>query len=502
MVSLPKVAGFRSYGTAAGIALAVLLPSAAMAQSTPVFETERCWFEAPDNHPAECGYLTVPEDRRKPAGAKVRLPVVILKADPDDDAYGDPVLYITGGPGSDTEIDREGMSSWLGVRRESWLDGRDFILFDQRGVGLAKPALECPEVNRAGMGILKLTGKPVEQRGLYVQSLNDCSARLRREGRDPANYTTRTTVADIADMRAALGIKEWNLLGGSYGSRVALAVMRYRPEGVRSVILDSVFPPQIRFYQEEPAKIAWAIDKVARACAADRDCNERMPNAKQKLTEIMERLQRQPVMITQKDPVSGQSVELPVNGAVWLRFMMQLMAERDGELQLVRYVALLERGNYHFLNDYIRLTTLAYTRDRSTKIGMHYSVNCNDEYPFTDWEAVKRSLEGNPIFAEYGSALDTMEACPAWISPEAERLEKAAVQSNIPALVLNGEFDPKTPPEWAESTARSLTRSFYFEVKRVGHGAIFESGCVVRMVKQFLDDPLTRPADACVAKED
>jgi len=187
---------------------------------------------------------------------------------------------------------------------------------------------------------------------------------------------------------------------------------------------------------------------------------------------------------------------------VWLRFMMQLMAERDGELQLVRYVALLERENYHFLNDYIRLTTLAYTKDRSTKIGMHYSVNCNDEYPFTDWEAVKRALEGNPIFAEYASALDTMEACPAWISPEAERLEKTAVQSNIPTLILNGEFDPKTPPEWAESTARSLTRSFYFEVKRVGHGAIFESACVVHMVKQFLDDPLTRPADACVAKED
>jgi len=502
MAALPGFSRFFDGLTLAGMALAMFLPSAVLAQAKPVFEPTTCWFDLPENQAAECGYLALPEDRRKPAGGKVRLPVVILKADPDEDTYGDPVLYITGGPGSDTDIDREGMSTWLKVRRESWLNGRDFILFDQRGVGLSKPVLECPEVNRVGMSILKLTGKSAEQRGLYVKSLNDCSARLRREGRDPANYTTRTTVADIADMRAALGIKEWNLLGGSYGSRVALAVMRYRPEGVRAVILDSVFPPQVRFYQEEPAKIAWAIDKVVRACAADRDCNDRMPNAKQKLTEIMERLQRQPVMVKQKDPTSGQFVDLPVNGAVWLRFMMQLMAERDGELQLVRYVALLDRQNYSFLNDYIRLTTLAYTHDRSTKIGMHYSVNCNDEYPFTDWEAVKRSLEGNPIFAEYGAALDTMEACPAWISPEAERLEKAAVRSEIPSLILNGEFDPKTPPEWAESTARSLPHSFYFEVKRVGHGAIFESACVVNMVKQFLDDPLTRPADACVAKED
>lgn len=487
----------------AGIAAAALVPGLATAAETkPVFEPQSCWFDVPENQAAECGYLVVPEDRRKAAGDKVRLPVVVLKADPDHDAHADPVLYITGGPGSDTDIHRRGMSAWLKVRRDNWLDGRDFILFDQRGVGLAKPTLECPEVNRVGMALLKLAGKPDEQRSLYVQAMNDCSARLRKAGRDPANYTTRVTVADIADMRAALGIKEWNLYGGSYGSRVALAIMRYRPEGVRSVILDSVLPPQVYFFQEEPAKIAWALDKVANACAADKDCNARMPNARQKLTEIMERLQRQPVMVRQKDPTTGKMVDLPVNGAVWLRFVMGRMAERDPELQLVRYVALLDRKNYRFLEDYLADTAVGYTLDRSNKIGMHYSVNCNDEFPYTDWEAVKRALEGKPIIAEFGSALDNMEVCPAWVSPEAERLEKAPVRSDIPALILNGEFDPKTPPEWAESTARGLPRSFYFEVKRVGHGAIFESACVVDMVKQFLDDPLSRPDDVCVAKED
>jgi pimeloyl-ACP methyl ester carboxylesterase len=483
-------------------ALTLLFSEGAWAEAKPIFERQDCWFDVPEDQPAECGYLVVPENRRQPGGAKVRLAIVILKADPDDDVYADPILYITGGPGSDTDIDRRGMANWLRIRRAKWLDGRDLILFDQRGVGLSKPALECPEVNRVGMELLKLTGQSDEQRKIYVQALNECSARLRQEGRDPANYTTRTTVADIAEMRSALGLEEWNLLGGSYGSRVALAVMRYRPEGVRAVILDSVFPPQVKFYQEEPAKIVWSIDKVAKACAADKDCNNRMPDAKRKILDIMDRLQKKPVMLKQMDPITGKMIELPVNGAVWLRFMVELMAERDAELQLVRYIALLDRGNYNFLSDYVRLSTLAYTRDRSTKYGMHYSVNCNDEYPFTDWQAVQTALASNPAIAEYAAALDTLEACPAWMSPEAERLEKTPVQSNIPSLILNGEFDPKTPPEWAESTARNLPRSFYFEVKRVGHGAIFESACVVRMVKEFLDDPQTRPADACVAQED
>ena len=157
----------------AGIALAMLAPAAALAEVRPTFESQPCWFDVPEDQAAECGYLVVPENRRNPSAAKVRLPIVVLKADPDDDAHGDPVLYITGGPGSDTEIDRRGMSTWLKVRRESWLDGRDFILFDQRGVGLSKPALECPEVNRVGMNILKLTGQPDEQRSLYVKSLDE-----------------------------------------------------------------------------------------------------------------------------------------------------------------------------------------------------------------------------------------------------------------------------------------------------------------------------------------
>jgi pimeloyl-ACP methyl ester carboxylesterase len=488
----------------AGLAVAgaCAVPGTAVAGGNAVFEAEDCWFAVPEDQAAQCGYVSVAEDRKRPGGGKVRLPVVILKADPDDDTRADPILYITGGPGADTDIDTRGMSTWLGIRRQAWLDGRDLILFDQRGVGLAQPKLECPEVNRVGMKLLKLTGQAEEQRRIYTGALDDCSKRLRQQGRDMANYTTRVTVADIADMRQALGIGEWNLLGGSYGSRVALAVMRYRPEGIRTVILDSVFPPHVRFYEEEPRKIAWSIDKVAQACAADRDCNERMPNAKQKLTEIMNRLQAQPVMVKQKDPNTGQEIELAVNGAMWLRFVMGRMAERDGELQLVRYVELLERQKYGFLGEYLEAQALAATRGRSIKLGMHYAVNCNDEFNFTDWDAVKRAFETNAVFAEFGAALESQEVCPAWLSPEAEPLEKTPVRSDIPALVLNGEFDPKTPPEWAETTARHLSRSHYFEVKRVGHGAIFESGCVLRMVQEFLDDPLVRPADACAARVD
>jgi pimeloyl-ACP methyl ester carboxylesterase len=168
----------------------------------------------------------------------------------------------------------------------------------------------------------------------------------------------------------------------------------------------------------------------------------------------------------------------------------------------VRYVELLERQKYGFLGEYLEAQALAATRGRSIKLGMHYAVNCNDEFNFTDWDAVKRAFETNAVFAEFGAALESQEVCPAWLSPEAEPLEKTPVRSDIPALVLNGEFDPKTPPEWAETTARHLSRSHYFEVKRVGHGAIFESGCVLRMVQEFLDDPLVRPADACAARVD
>ena len=65
---------------------------------TPKYEKADCPFDKPQGVTVECGYLTVPEDRAKPAGPTVRLAVGRFKAAAAN-PLPDPILYLEGGPG-------------------------------------------------------------------------------------------------------------------------------------------------------------------------------------------------------------------------------------------------------------------------------------------------------------------------------------------------------------------------------------------------------------------
>lgn len=60
---------------------------------------------------------------------------------------------------------------------------------------------------------------------------------VRRARRGPERFNTEESAADVEDLRRALGVPQLNLRGGSYGTRLALEVMRSFPSSVRSAAL-------------------------------------------------------------------------------------------------------------------------------------------------------------------------------------------------------------------------------------------------------------------------
>jgi len=79
------------------------------------------------------------------------------------------------------------------------------------------------------------------------------------------------------------------------------------------------------------------------------------------------------------------------------------------------------------------------------------------------------------------------------------RLRNEPVVSDVPALVMVGEFDPITPPAWAERAAETLSHGYFFEYPGVEHGASASPGCPRQMMIAFLDDPTAVPDNACIA---
>ena len=97
-------------------------------------------------------------------------------------------------------------------------------------------------------------------------------------GIDVAAYDTAENAADIADLRVALGIDEWNVYGASYGSKLALVELRDHPEGIRSMVIDSVSPPNIQIAENWWAAPASSFKAIFAACAAQPTCAAAYPD--------------------------------------------------------------------------------------------------------------------------------------------------------------------------------------------------------------------------------
>jgi pimeloyl-ACP methyl ester carboxylesterase len=77
-------------------------------------------------------------------------------------------------------------------------------------------------------------------------------------------------------------------------------------------------------------------------------------------------------------------------------------------------------------------------------------------------------------------------------------IENEPVVSDIPTLMLAGEYDPITPPFWAWQTAETLSTSYVYEFSGTGHAVIARGPCPGGLIRQFLANPYSTPNGSCV----
>ena len=122
---------------------------------------------------------------------------------------------------------------------------RDVIFMSQRGTYTARPKLTCPVVDRWAEKTLNMPYDAPATGRAYVAATKKCRAQLLKKGVDLGAYNTLESSNDLEELRQALGVKEWNVYGISYGTDLALNYMRMHPQGIRSVGIDGVFPPPL-----------------------------------------------------------------------------------------------------------------------------------------------------------------------------------------------------------------------------------------------------------------
>ncbi len=418
-----------------------------------------------------CGELTVPEDRSQPRSPTVRLAVAIFKT-PNPHPAPDPVLVLGGGPGV-PQLASTGPLITIG-NLAFFAPDRDVILLDQRGVGYSQPSLSCQA----------------------SEILLACHDRLVREGINLNAYTTLENAADIHDLVRALGYKQVNLEGRSYGTRLALTVMHLYPADLRSVVLISVLPPQVNVYADSAAVTQHAFHVLFQGCAANPHCNTTYPHLQTVFYRLVTDLNSKPITFQAIDPQTGNRSSVRFTGDDLVNWLFSALYDTALIPQLPGVIFQIRH------QDYTQLAFLYGSVGFPLSVGMYASVECGEDMAYTTPQRLQASVQVLAPELRPGMLASLQRAyrvCQFWSVKPVPAVQKEPVTSSIPTLIMEGEYDPVTPPSNGMKASQTLSRSFFFLFPGVTHGVKTTNPCPGNIEHAFLDNPTVRPDASCIS---
>ena len=439
----------------------------------------------------DCGILTVPLDRSDPDGAQAELPVAIVRSAATR-RESDPILYLSGGPGfAGRDLTRYFLTHEVA-------GPRDVILFDQRGTGAATPSLDCPEVAPVAAAALTAADPP-EVEGDRVQgALQACHRRLLDQGVDLDQFDTPTTALDVQDLRRALGIERWNLFGRSYGTTVALELLRVDGDAVRSVVLDSVYPPDVpNDARSVEAHASRAFSQLFTGCEEDPTCHERYPTFEADFDALVDEWNANPYETTIEGP-AGEAVDLVITGDDVVSGVWSGMYDGDVTAALPSLVQPLRERGPAAAAIVGELAAKGLDDVASVAEGVAVVVDCADRQQL-DRDDGDGVLGRHPEYATLLRLGFDTEQCAAWDVSSVDSSFNDPVSSDVPALLFGDRYDPRTPPEDGQRAASTLSRSTFVLTSGLGHAASLVEWCLTSTLIDFVTDPDARVDASCAA---
>jgi pimeloyl-ACP methyl ester carboxylesterase len=450
---------------------------------------------------ASCGYLVVPENRSRQTGRTIRLMVAKYPAR-SPKKLADPAVYLAGGPGDIAPLEVNALIA------ADFIRDRDIVVMSQRGTMFSEPALTCVYLDIFARELLGLRFYSEATKRAHVAATEACHRELAATGADLSAYNSTESASDFADLRKVLGYDTWNVYGNSYGSYLAQTLMRDHPEGIRSVVLDSVLPTTYNVGAN------WlntrdGFDNIFQACATEATCNAAHPRLKEAFTGMVNKLEAEPLTATVRDPATGKDVKVVLDGGAlvdWLRNQtygvptLQAAPDRIDGLAAGR-------------PDAIRAIAL----DRASRapppgpdvpalgVGLGFGVSCRESYPFATPEDL--AAAGREAFPHYPASIQDEgvggwayfnEDCrEVWKVPPAPDAMHQSVASSIPTLLISGSFDTLTSLAGAKAAAAKLSNATIISIPGIGHSVSPSSPCAQAVIISFLADPAA-PDTTCV----
>lgn len=453
--------------------------------SVGTIEFRECVLEANGlDREVQCARHQVPEDYANADGKQIDLFIVRLPARKPKQEF-EPMLFLAGGPGQAASdgylhIDR----NFDGLAKE-----RDFYLVDQRGTGHSN-LLSCGEV---------MENEDLLELQINVEKIQEFSHKCLKElPGDPRQYTTSVAIKDFEAVRTALGVEQWNLFGASYGTRVGIHYMRRHPEAVRTAVLDSLVPPDLTLGTEIAFLSQTVLSHMYQRCTEDEVCNDRFPNLQAETEGLFERLKQEPIEVQAESFSSGQIEAIDFTHA-HLMLLVRMYLYNSSSLALLPPMLHEAAANNNFAPLARAAKSASESMDDMIALGMHNSVMCTEDVRFF---GANESINEKNQNTYMGTAfLENLQAmCEAWPIGVMDDDFKQPLKTDLPVLLLSGEQDPITPPEYGEQVVQHLSNAKHLVVSGQGHFVSIQ-GCAPHLVAKFVAEASVQGLNAnCLSR--
>lgn len=429
---------------------------------------------------AQCTTFEVPEDRARPDGRKIKLSIAWLPAYNEADASPDPLFLLAGGPGQSAVETFPAMNPMLKEVRER----RHILLVDQRGTGKSN-LLSCaaPE---GGEDDFDASPEAMQaQAAKCAQALSDKA--------DLRHYTTTDAIADLEAVRKAVGAAQVNLMGVSYGTRVAQQYAMHFPQAIRSIVLDSPVPNSIKLGNIFARNLDDALALQFALCTKAVACKDKLGDPRAELDALLAKLRAQPVNVSYRDAITGEQKQelLRAETVAGLVRMYAYMPAASALLPKLIHEA--NAGRYEDLMALAQM--MSGNLQDSMAMGMQMSVICSEDGD----SMLARAEDANTVLGnQMPQGMAAM--CKAWPKGQVPVDFNKPLSTTVPALVIAGEFDPVTPPRYGEEIVKTLPNGRLFVLRGQGHSVI-GAGCMPKLFAQFVEKADARALDGkCLDK--
>jgi len=418
-----------------------------------------------------CGSLDVFENRAAKTGRKITLKVEVFPAT-GADKQPDPLFYIPGGPGSSATEDAPYVEPELAKVREH----RDLVFLDQRGTGGSNP-LNCTFFDPNNPQTMLGHWNPPDE-------VRKCRTDLEKQA-DLRLYTTTIAMDDLDEVRAALGYDKINIIGGSYGTRATQEYVRRHSKHVRAVVLHGVSLTDQLMPRDFPQDTERAIDGVLNECLADAECSKAFPDIRADRKAVLERLLKGPVTVEVKTSAdSDKTIQLSLSRDLVAEAIRYMLYSTAGSNRLPLFLHLAASGNYKpFVQGALNFRQNIVA---SGATGLYLSITCAEDVPLIA-PGVGEKNAVNTFLGDY-RLRQMREACAEWPRSEIPKDYTTDVRSDVPALILTGQWDPVTPPKYGDIAARNFRNSLHVVVPAGGHGfnGVTNIECVDGLIAAFV----------------